>query len=490
MNALLASRRRRVVAVAVSVAIAALLLCGAAVEPGGSPAAPAPATARDSVPAHAFVGVTVLPMDGSDSVLSDRTVVIRGGRVVAVGGAGDVGIPADAVGIEGRGRFLIPGLADMHVHLERFTDPVVLELFVAHGVTTVRNMDGRPHVLRWRSAVARGELAGPGIVTAGPILEGPDPFWDDTRVVASGGEAASAVREQAEEGYDFVKVYHTLPAEAYRGVLAEAGERALPVAGHVPNAVGLGGVLDAGQRSIEHLDGFADVVEAEDSPHRNGWHWSKLYLGMPADTVAMERWAEHAAEAGTWITPTLVQPEKLAPLDVMRTWLDDPEVAYVPPELRQEWDPENWDPAYARLLRSMDREDLRILERGRRNREALVRELCEAGAGLLVGTDTPNPFVVPGVSVHEELENLVEAGLSPGDALAAATRRAAEFLGSADDVGTVEVGRRADLVLLEENPLESIGHTRSIAGVMVRGEWMPRDALDRILRRIRDTYRR
>lgn len=308
-------------------------------------------------------------------------------------------------------------------------------------------------------------------------------------MVESASEAREAVAEQAAAGYDFVKVYHTLSAGAYWAAVDEATERGLPVAGHVPNEVGLEGALAAGQASIEHLQGYDEAIEADDSSYRHGWHWSKLYLAMPADTAKIARAAERTAEARVWNAPTLVQQERIAPLETMRGWLSAPEVAWVPAEIRRRWDPAGWDPGYRERLAALGPEETAILERGRRQREALVRALHEAGAGLLVGTDTPNPFVVPGVSVHEELTRLVAAGLQPEDALAAATREAARFLGVLEEVGTVEAGKRADFVLLGANPLEEIGNTRRIEGVMARGTWLSRAELDATLAEVAAAYR-
>ncbi|MFW6175437.1 MAG: amidohydrolase family protein [Acidobacteriota bacterium] len=434
-----------------------------------------------------FRNVEVLSMAGEDESAPGRSVLVRDGRIAAIGSAGAVTKPEGARVVDGSGGLLVPGLADLHVHLERLPDPRLLALFLAHGVTSVRNMDGRPFVLEWRRRIEAGELLGPRIVTAGPILEGPDPFWDDTRVVDGPEEARRAVAEQVEAGYDFVKVYHTLQPDAYRAVLDASSEAGVPVAGHVPGGVPFDEVLTAGQRSIEHLDGYVDVIEAEGSPLRDRWSWLKLYLAVPVDTERIAAAARATAAAGVWNVPTLTQKAKIDRPEVVTGWLEDPRLRYLPEELVERWEPDNFP-----QLQHLDEADLEALRRGEGVRRRLVATLHEAGAPIVTGTDTPNPFVVPGSSLHEEIERLAAAGLTPFEALAAATSEAGRFLAGGDEVsdrgrtGTVTEGAPADLVLLEVSPLDEIANTRKVAGVMVRGRWLStghlQDLLDSLAR--------
>jgi imidazolonepropionase-like amidohydrolase len=439
-----------------------------------SPATPSAAPPVPATPSLAIVDVSVIPMAGDRDVLDRYTVLVTGDRITAVGPAASVVVPEGTPRVDGTGRYLIPGLADMHVHLEHFTDPSILRVFLRHGVTTVRNMDGRPYLLDWRRRVAAGELPGPNIVTAGPLLDGSPPLRDDNLVVRDAAEARAAVLAQDSAGYDFVKVYTNLSREAYQAIVATAAERNLPVAGHVPRPMSVQAVMAAGQRAIEHLDGYDDLIESDSSPYRGRWHWSKLYLGMPADSAKITRAAVMTAEARTWNVPTLVVKTKLAPLHVMKGWLHELDLSHLPPAVRAHWDPASWDEGYRRRLESFGSEELEVLEAGRANRSRLVRALGAVGAGLLVGTDTPNPFVLPGAAVHEELRLFVEAGLTPHGALAAATREPARFLGRLQESGTIEPGKRADLVLLTANPLEDIRNTERIAAVVVRGTYMAR----------------
>jgi hypothetical protein len=415
-------------------------------------------------------------MTGTGELLRDQTVLVRGDRIVAIGPRGEIPIPTGALILEAKDRYLVPGLTDMHVHLEYFDDPGVLKLFLAHGVTSVRNMDGRPYILEWRRRTAAGELLGPSIHTAGPLLDGDPPIRPDNTVVRNADEARAAVLTQADAGYDFIKVYINLSLEAYRAILAAARERGLPVAGHVPRRVDLQEALAAGQ-TIEHLTDYGDWIEADDSPFRDRWHWSKLYLAMPVDPRKMASAVDRIARSKVWTVPTMVQAERaLAPPETLSAWLAAPEMAYIPPDGR-----ELWEGRVRRITERMDAEDWARVKEGAENRRRLAATLRAAGARLLVGTDTPNPFVVPGFSVHEELVNFVEAGFTPEEALSAATREAALFFGELDEWGTVEAGKRADLMLLEANPLENIGNARRLAGVMVRGRWLPKDMLQAML---------
>lgn len=432
--------------------------------------------------ALAFVGVTVVGMT-LDAVAErpEQTVVIQDGRIKAVGARGAIVVPRGAVEIDGTGKYLMPGLADMHVHLEYFDDPMVLQLFLANGVTTVRNMDGRPYIVEWKKQIERRELVGPRIYTAGPILDGDPPLRPDNTVVRNDAEARARVLDQKAAGYDFIKVYTNLSAEAYRAILATARENNMPVAGHVPRHVSFKEALSGGQTSIEHLGDYDEVIEADDSPSRNRYQWFKRFLAMPIDVAKARSIGEEQARSGVWTVPTLVQADKeLAPADVVQAWLGEPELAYISADGRTFWKEQ-----LERTAARMDDEDWRRVALGKSNRLSLVRLLHESGVPLLAGTDTPNPFVVPGFSLHEELKLFVDAGLTTRDALAAATREAARFVGESEMEGTVETGKRADLLLLDESPLADIRNTRKLAGMVARGRWLPRGELARMLDSVR-----
>ena len=425
----------------------------------------------------AFVGVTVLTMTEGAAALTGQTVLVSGDSVAAVGVTSEITVPDDATIVAGEGRFLMPSLADMHVHLEHGDDVRVLDLFLANGVTTVRNMDGRPYLAQWRDRISHGDLRGPRIFTAGPILDGDPPARDDNLAIGSGDEAREVVRDQTAAGYDFLKVYTNLSLEAYTATVEEAATQGLAVAGHVPRSVPLTDALSSGMWSIEHVTSLGALVESDESPFRDGWHWSKLYLAMPVDTGKFPEVASKVRAAGVAIVPTLIQAERaIAPQHVIEAWLRSPEMAYIGTDGL-----DFWEQMATRSHDRMDEADWLLVEAGRENRLSLVRALYEGGATLLAGSDTPNPFVVPGFSLHDELALFETAGVERARILALATREAARFLGVLEEVGTVEVGKRADLILLDADPRESLSTLRTPAGVMAAGRWLPRGTLAELL---------
>jgi hypothetical protein len=437
-------------------ALAAMVLTPACVSPAGQDGG--------GQPTLAFVGVTVVPMTGGEATLPDRTVLIRGGRIDRIGPRARVKVPAGAQIVDGRGRYLLPGLSDMHVHLEYVEDPNVLKLFIANGVTTVRSMDGRPFIREWRDRVKAGALLGPRIVTAGPIIDGSPPARDDNLAVADEASARAAVAAQAAEGYDFVKLYTNLSASAYEGAVAEAGRRRLRIAGHVPRAVEFERALEA-QWSIEHLGDFAAAVAAEGGAPVPGW--ARRTLAAPLDSARVQALAERLATAGVWVLPTAIQQDRwLAPPDQVAEWLKEPAIARTPAPVV-----EQWKGALERFSSRLDAEDWALLEQARRNRLALILAFHRRGVRLAIGSDTPNAFVAMGASVHQELANFVAAGLTPIEALRAATVNPAQMLGLQSEQGTIERGKRADLVLLAGNPLEDVGHAARPVGVLAGGRW-------------------
>lgn len=423
-----------------------------------------------------MVGVHVLPMTSDEAILRDRTVLVRGGRIAAIEPASKP-LPAGIEIVEARGQYLLPGLIDAHVHLEYFEDPGILALFLASGVTTVRNMDGRPYILDWKRMITEGRLIGPTIHTAGPILDGDPPLRDDNTIVRTAADAAAIVASQDAAGYDFIKTYVSISPVAYRAVIAAARQRGKQVAGHVPRQVSLLDVMTSGQHSIEHLADFDELIESDGSPVRGRFDWTKRYLAMQADPDRIAHAAQQAATSGVWIVPTIIQADRaLAPSDTLRRWLAARELTFIPADGRDAWERQVTG-AGAR----MDSTDWRSVARGRANRRALLGALQRAGARIALGTDTPNAFVVPGFSMHDELANYIEAGFTPRQALAAATRENARLLGTQDSVGTIEVGRRADLILVAANPLVDLGALRSPRGVIARGQWLPAARLSAML---------
>jgi imidazolonepropionase-like amidohydrolase len=438
---------------------------------------------------YAFTHVNVVPMD-RERVLTDRTVLIRNGRIISLGSARESGMPKDAVRIDGRGKYLMPGLADMHTHLfsdYEFPDslaPDELALMLANGVTTVRFMIGTPEQLELRERVERGEVLGPTIYAASPQLSGKayGKIFNG-RVVATPEQARAAVREVAAAGYDFVKLTYAISRPVYDAVVETAREVRIPVIGHVDRQVGLQRALEARQQ-IEHLDGYMQAVLADDAPVEGSvdgifvWKpdaWKSLdYI----EDAKISEIARATAAAGVWVTPTLTFFKLAFGVgDTDEEVRSRPDWRFIPPKLRSEMlegRRQFW------VSPPLEKRRMRYVQ----VRNDLVRALRDAGAKLLAGSDTPEWLLLYGWTLHRELRTLVEAGLTPYEALQAATRNPAEWLGTLDESGTVEAGKRADLVLVEANPLEDIGNTTRIAGVMVRGRWLPKSELDAMLERI------
>jgi imidazolonepropionase-like amidohydrolase len=424
-------------------------------------ALPAAAPAQESV---AFVDVTVVPMT-SEGELPHHTVVVSDGRIAAVGPADEVEVPAGAIRIEGRGKWLVPGLVDMHVHLFSRSD---LDLYLANGVTTIRNLGGyaaADSILDIRRAVEAGELRGPTIVTSGNWLDGDPPYRDINTIVRTPEEARREVERQDEAGYDFVKVYEGLTPEVYAAIVEAADARGMPVTGHVPSRVGIEGVLASGQSGIEHA--AAILLPA---------------LGFRPTEDASRALARRVAEAGVAVTPTLWMLElafrqRSGPAGIAEV-VARPEMRYLPPHRFATWRDDNMFAAFPRLAAVEGQVRLEMVRR-------FVGHLHDAGARILAGTDADVAGSVPGFAIHEELRRLVEAGLTPREALRAATAAPAEYLAEVlpdlEPFGTIEVGRRADLILLDADPLEDVAHLERRAGVMARGTWFPASELRAML---------
>ena len=404
----------------------------------------------------------------------DMTVIVSGRRIVAVRPSREIPIPAGARVVDGRGKFLMPGLWDMHVHMHAGPDVAAdaanrtffAPQFVSHGITGVRSMwDSMASVRALRADIDAGRIPGPRMVATGAMLDGPQPFWPGSISCATAEEGRAAVQRLKQEGAEFVKVYSGLPREAYFAIGSEAGRLGLPFAGHVPNGVSAAEASDAGQKSVEHLLGvFESCSPAGKTGPPTGME--KFGRGMRQAAAAYD--PQRAASLfarfvknGTWFVPTLA---------VLRTvaFLGDPEltkderVNLLPGILPQFWKSPgpSMDPSSGSLAERKAHFDREL---------RLVGNMHRAGVKILAGTDTPNPWVFPGTSLQEELELLVQAGLTPAESLRASTLRPAEFVDAASRLGTVSAGKMADLVLLSADPLAGIANTRRIEAVMVDG---------------------
>ncbi len=417
----------------------------------------------------AFVDVTVIPMD-RERAIPNQTVVVRGGRIVEIGPANRVKVPEGGVRVDGRGKFLIPGLAEMHVHIPGGTvaDSLVertLYLYVSGGITTVRGMLGHPRHLELRARAARDELVSPTIYTSGPSLNG--------NSVATADAAARAVKEQKEAGYDFLKIHPGIRREPFDTLAATAQRVRIPFAGHVPIDVGLARALEVRFATIDHLDGYIEAMVRDGAPLEPSQSaFFGVNLGEHVDEAKMAGLVAATRKAGVWNVPTQVLMENLILVGTAEELARRPEMRYVAPATLAQW-----AEAKNGLLEGTgsSAESARRMVEVRRK---LIKALSDAGAGLLLGSDAPQMYNVPGFSTHRELESLVASGLTPYKALATGTRNVAEYFGTLKETGTVEQGKRADLVLLDADPLKDIRSTTKRSGVMLRGRWMPQAEID------------
>ena len=429
--------------------------------------------------ALAFIGVHVVPMD-KEGVLPGQTVVVENGRITAIGPENGTVIPAGAQRIDGRGKYLMPGLADMHAHLPpgdgsaEDAAAIHMQLYLANGVTTVRGMMGHPSNLVLRDRVAAGKVLGPTIFAGSPPLSGEN---------ASTPEAAEKmVTSFHQAGFDLLKVWEGLSPESYAALTTTARKLKIPIGGHVTASVGLERALEAGQSSIEHLDGYLQAAVSKASPVPPSG--SQLVLGPVqkfVDEGQMKVLAERTRKAGVFNTPTLTLFKVVVSEDPVETFLSWPEMKYISAGLRAQFAAQKTG-TYEIPAPAAERK--RYLEL----RNTMVKALSDAGAGLLVGPDSPQMFLVPGFATHREIQSLVDAGLTPYQALAAATRAPAEYLGKQKEFGTVEIGKRADLLLVDGNPLQEVANARKRAGVVLRGQWLPAADLDAMLTSIANRH--
>ncbi len=428
----------------------------------------------------AFVHAEVVPMD-RERVLSDQTVVVTDGKITAVGPSSKVKVPPHALRIEARGRYLLPALSDMHVHVEgeswnALLTPEALAAsktlpfedflfpYVANGVTTVQVLSGTHELLPVRGKIATGELLAPRLILA-RMIDGPDKAWPPplSSWVATPDEARDATRKAKADGYDKMKVYSFLTKETYDAVVATAKEQHMDVIGHIPYALSVEYVVDSGQKMIAHTEEVAKHAHGDYSTDRISYFAGRI------------------ADGGVWMTPTLVTTRRI--LDEF----SDPDGLFSSPEAIYSAHPMQRDiwsfisNMYKEIpadSRTQLRDDFENFQR------PFTKVFHDKGGQLMTGTDSLLPRLVPGFALHQELQELVHVGLTPYEALRTSTTVPYEYLGKSKDSGTIEVGKRTDLILVEGNPLEDISATAKIAGVMMRGRWIDRQEINRRMQQI------
>ncbi|HRE82449.1 MAG TPA: amidohydrolase family protein [Opitutaceae bacterium] len=407
----------------------------------------------------AFVNVSVLPMD-RDTVLTEQTVLVTGDRITAVGSRETVAVPDGARKIDGKGKFLMPGLGEMHGHnpavgsSEAYVENIYF-LFLSNGVTTVRSMLGWPGQLELRDKVNRSQILGPTLYLAGPSFAG--------NTVPSPAAAEARVREQKREGWDLLKVHPGLKRDTFDAMARTADELGIRFAGHIPIDVGLVHAIEKGQETVDHLDGYIEFLQAADGP---------------IDPKKLNEIVRLTRETNTWVIPTMVLWETIigsASLDEMMRF---PELQYMPRS-----QVEQWKASYERRITHANYKKSTAMTTAE-NRKILLKALHEGGAKIIFGTDAPQQFSVPGFSIHREIESMASAGMSPFAILQTATRNVGEYLKSRDTFGLVAPGHRADLLLLQGNPLSDLNELSKRSGVMVRGQWIPESEIQAGLARI------
>ncbi len=446
------------------------------------------AVAEDRV---AIEHVTVIDVESGEA-LPDQTILIKAGKIVEISASNESKIEDGIERIDGTGKFVIPGLWDMHIHWFAQNS---MDLFPINGVTGVRVMWGNAGHHQWRKDFESEKKFGPRMVIASMLVDGPQPFWPGSRIAKNAKDGADAVDEAVEAGADFVKVYTLLPREAYFAIVEACKKQGMVFAGHVPRMVSAWEASRAGQKSMEHLyeirlsssseeealrKMIAERVAKGDGVVRSALRDSEFNLEINKRTLqtfdeakAKKLFAEFKKNE-TWQCPTLTVLRNLAYLEEPVVQ-DNPNLKYLPKGMRSFIAPSK-DP------RKRTAEKFKQSQQQFRGSLKLVKMMDDAGVPLIAGTDVLNPFCLPGFSLHDELKLMVEAGLSPAAALRTATINPARFFGKEAEFGTVATGKRADLVILNSSPLLDIGHTTAIDMVILRGKVFSRERLDEMLK--------
>lgn len=445
--------------------------------------------------------VTMIDMTGAPPQ-PDMTVLITGNRITSIGRTREVSLPRDAHVIEAKGKFLIPGLWDMHVHaLRKERVDYFLPLFVANGVTGIRDIgttaDGFAALKQLRQEIAGGRRIGPRIIAAGRILDGARPVVPENSIPFSNPtEAREAVRTLKQGRADFIKVYDGVPRDSYFAIVAEAKKLKLPFVGHVPAELSSTEASDAGQKSIEHLgtilrdcselepktieDRVNAIIKSNNQPNSPSLipiriaTRTKIQLATYSESKCEQLFARFVTNE-TWQVPTLIGKKMITFVDSANL-KNDPRMKYIPADTVERWNPDT-----NRFLKYLTPEIIETRKQLYQKEVDLVGAMHRAGVKFMAGTDVPGLYMYPGFSLHDELALFVQAGFTPMEALRTATYNPAAFLGELDSHGTVKHGRVANLVLLHANPLQDIANTKLIAAVVLNGRYLSTQHLDSLL---------
>ncbi|MFK7925738.1 MAG: amidohydrolase family protein [Bacteroidia bacterium] len=427
----------------------------------------------------AFVGANVLPMT-DETILTEQTIWVRDGKVFQIGAPNEISLPEGITQIDAKGAYLIPGLAEMHAHIpqnDRALAEETLFLYLSQGITTIRGMLGHPDHLALRQEVAAGTLLGPRIYTAGPSLNG--------NSAPDIGTAERLIEAQKAAGYDFLKLHPGLSREVFDAVVAKAKAADMSYSGHISAEVGIDHALASDYASIDHLDRYLDgLIPAGQKldPTQNGFFGLNYTDAMDASLIPAL--AQKTADAGIWNVPTMSMLVRWTSPQPAAELAAEPEMQYMDPKTVA-----NWEKGKFGMLNYEKWSEERI-ERFFALRRQMLKALQEAGAGILLGSDAPQVFNVPGFSIHHEMAEMVNSGLSPYEVLRAGTINPAIFFGKEGQFGMIAVGASADLILLSANPLESVNNVKNALGVMRGGVWLSQKDIETRLAAIAAKYKK
>ena len=405
----------------------------------------------------------------------NQYIIIDEGKIQAIQSE-KPDIPESATAIKGKNKFLIPGLAEMHAHIPspdwgRDNMEETLFLYLSNGVTTIRGMLGHPVHLELRQKAAANEILSPRIITSSPSLNG--------FTVRNKEEAINRVKAYKEAGYDFLKLHPGIKLDVFNELVKTANEVDIDFAGHVSIDVGVRNALISGYASIDHVDGFIEGLvspEKELDPNANGFFGYNFTYD--ADTTQIDELVALSKKHKVWVVPTQTLFERWFSPDAPELLAAKDEMAYMPKETV-----ENWVKSKKNLIDSPDFNEAKW-NAFNRIRRSLIYKLHKSGQGLLLGSDAPQVFNVPGFSIHHELQSMLKAGLSPLEALQIGTLNPAKFLEREGEFGEITIGASADFILLNTNPINDLEAMKDMAGVMVRGKWLSKEMIDEKLAEI------
>lgn len=421
-----------------------------------------------------FRSVNVVPMD-NETILENYDVVVKDGKIKAIGKSQSIKFDKDALFIEAKGKYLIPGLAEMHAHVPPIDDinPMkeVLMLYALNGITTIRGMLGHPKHLELRKKIETGEILGPKLYTSGPSFNG--------NTVKSAEEGIRMVKEQKIAGYDFLKFHPGLSRTNFDALVKTAKEVKIPFAGHVSWDVGIWHAIESNYKSIDHLDAFVEgLIPDLSNIKEQDAGFMGVYIAAKADESVIPKLVAGLRDHHVWVVPTQTLAERwLSATMTTAECAAAPEMKYMDAATAKRWaeakDRSISDPRYKK-------DDFGTFLKLRRK---LIYECQKGGVGMLLGSDAPQVYNVPGFSIHHELQSMVDAGLSPFEALQMGTVNVAKYF-DRKDAGVVKIGNVSDLVLLGANPLANIGNTSHIEGVMLSGAWLSKAFIENELKKL------